>query len=100
MSGECEGHQGRHVNKLIAIWLWLKKKFVVYINCSCLVIKSPFWYWDINKNKQKNKKIGLSMVSTPPLHYNGGGGDTYNLKICQNFVGSNIYYYNFIISFL
>ena len=84
MSGECEGHQGRHVNKLIAIWLWLKKKFVVYINCSCLVIKSPFWYWDINKNKQK-----ITME-----------GDTYNLKICQNFVGSNIYYYNFIISFL
>ena len=73
MSGECEGHQGRHDNKLIAIWLWLKKKFVVYINCSCLVIKSPFWYLDINKNKQKNKKIGLSMVP-PPLHYNGGGG--------------------------
>ena len=74
MSGECEGHQGRHVNKLIAIWLWLKKKFVVYINCSCLVIKSPFWYWDINKNKQKNKKIGLSMVSTPPSITMEGGG--------------------------
>ena len=66
MSGECVGHQGRHVNKLIAIWLWLKKKFVVYINCSCLVIKSPFWNWDINKNKQKNKKFGLSMVPPPP----------------------------------
>ena len=37
MSGECEGHQGRHVNKLIN-----KKKFVVGINCSCLVTKSPF----------------------------------------------------------
>ena len=59
MSGEYESYQGRHVNKLMAIWLWLKiiitiiikKEFVVCINCSCLVTKSPFWYWDTNKKK-------------------------------------------------
>ena len=62
MSGEYESYQGRHVNKLMAIWLWLKiiitiiikKEFVVCINCSCLVTKSHFWYWDTNK------KNGLS----------------------------------------
>ena len=60
MSGEYESYQGRHVNKLMAVWLWLKiiiitiiikKEFVLCINCSCLVTKSPFWYWDTNKKK-------------------------------------------------
>ena len=41
MPGECERHQGRKVNKLMAIWLSLKKQAVCK-NCLRLVIKSPF----------------------------------------------------------
>ena len=51
MPGACEGHQGRQANILMAIWL----KKTVCINCLRLVIKSPFRYWDIIK-----QKIGLT----------------------------------------
>ena len=54
ISGECEGHQGRQVKKVngnMALIKKKKKKKAVCISCSCLVIKSPIWYWGINKNK-------------------------------------------------